>query len=105
MPTGTKAASRCRRPRSRCLFPVFSCPQAIWIWWDVKPACTGDKEFRHREFGKSYDPEAGGGELTGGVVDAGEADGFSAATDGGEVVRALVVEQGVVVEENFIECR
>ena len=42
--------------------------------------------------------ELGDGELAGGVVDAGEAGGFPVAEDGGEVVRALVVEQGVVVD-------
>ena len=42
--------------------------------------------------------ELGDGELTGGVIDTGEAGGFPVAEDGGEVVRALVVEQLEIVD-------
>ena len=54
---------------------------------------AGEFVFQQTEIG-----ELGDGELAGGVVDAGEAGGFPVAADGGEVVRALVVEQRFVVD-------
>ena len=38
------------------------------------------------------------GKLAGGVIDAGQSEHFAMAADGGEVVRALVVQQGEVVD-------
>jgi hypothetical protein len=48
---------------------------------------------RSSDFGKFGD-----GELAGCVVDAGDADLLAMAANGGEIVRALVVEEGVVVD-------
>ena len=64
---------------------------------------VGDEEFGGGNAGEFVGElaevrELGDGELAGGVIDAGEAGGFPVAEDGGEVVRALVVEQGEVVD-------
>ena len=64
---------------------------------------VGDEEFRGGNSGEfvfehAKFVELGDGEFSGGVVDAGEAESFPVSADGGEVVRALVVEQRVVID-------
>lgn len=63
----------------------------------------GDEEFGGLEAGEfvvelSDVGEFGDGELAGGVIDAGEAKGFCILVNGGEVVRAMLVEEVGVID-------
>ena len=77
--------------------------EAVRQFTELGGLVVGDQQLRRGNAGKLIfqQPEIrelGDGELTGGVIDAGEAGGFSVAADGGEVVGALVVQQRVVID-------
>ena len=73
------------------------------VFREIRNLVIGDKQFGGGEAGEFVEElggvgELGDDELAGGVVDGGEAVAGFGFREGGEVVRALVVEEGEIVD-------